>query len=208
MEYVMLGETAGVKGVDLIGRHKNVYEELYDVWVVERPTTRPGRLVFVNCSAASCSDYLYLISFDLPSRVVGPRAGARRPTREYSKIKEALLLRLCGRVDNSTYVCGEDCSEVPAELGARKLQVFRVVPANEGTRRAVAEAVLAARAYVTVAALSLAPHGRGVWKARRMLEVLSSIPRTAFESYERVLGVRVDVSEAVEALRKKLEREV
>ncbi|MEM1830130.1 MAG: hypothetical protein QXJ97_01215 [Desulfurococcaceae archaeon] len=62
--------------------------------------------------------------------------------------------------------------------------------------------------YVTAVALSLAPHGRKVWKARRMLEVLSSTPRTAFERYERVLGVRVDVSEAVEALRKKLEREV
>ncbi|MEM1528127.1 MAG: hypothetical protein QW290_07720 [Sulfolobales archaeon] len=83
-----------------------MYEELYDVWVVERPTTRPGQLVFVNCSAASCS-------------------------------------------------------EIPAELGARKLQVFRVVPANKGTRKAIAEAVLATRAYVTVAALSLALHGRG-----------------------------------------------
>ncbi|MEM1668502.1 MAG: hypothetical protein QXM53_07590 [Thermofilaceae archaeon] len=44
--------------------------------------------------------------------------------------------------------------------------------------------------YVTAVALSLAPHGRGVWKAKRMPEVLSSIPRTAFERYERVLGVR------------------
>jgi hypothetical protein len=173
-------------------------EELRDVLRLDRLTSATSRRLYLFEECGASENCLWLLSFDI--KLVRVRRSGRssriyrKPSHEYTVMKEMLYSRLCGSVDLSTYVCFEDESfRVRGYLdivapGYYKLEVYHVRPYDGKTwdlvRRALEEAVeeLAGRAQQLALRLrSVRPSNkaRATAGALKLVEMLRSAVEVA-----------------------------
>jgi hypothetical protein len=174
--FIAVGWTRGLSSKRFIGRYKSL-EELRDVLKLDKLTSAASRRLYVFEECEASESCLWLLSFDIKLvRVRRPGGGSkpyRKPSHEYTVLKEMLYSRLCGSVDTSTYICFEDESfRVRGYLDLvapeyYKLEVYHVRPydgkARDLVRRALEEAVeeLAGRAQQLALRLrSVRPNNR------------------------------------------------
>jgi len=176
MTFIVLGETEGVKtSKRIIGRYKS-YEELRDVFETSKLTKPARKLLVFRVADPGEEDAWYLVSFDI-GKVVGPRSGVRRATKEYSVIKYLMWWSLCGRIDNSTYICPDPlASDIPKRFTDR-VEVWSVKPFDSKTLERMREAVRIAVTWVQAQLLMACSRlrGRGIAKAKRMVTTAESI---------------------------------
>jgi hypothetical protein len=174
--FIGVGLTKGRNSRRFIGRYKSL-EELRDVLKLSRVTSATSRRLYLFEECGASENCLWLLSFDI--KLVRVRRSNRsskpyrKPSHEYTVVKEMLYSRLCGPVDMSTYICFEDESfRVRGYLdlvapGFYKLESHHVRPYDDKAldlvRRALEEAVgeLAGRAQQLALRLrSLRPGSR------------------------------------------------
>jgi hypothetical protein len=152
--FIGVGLTKGRNSRRFIGRYKSL-EELRDVLKLSRVTSATSRRLYLFEECGASENCLWLLSFDIKLvRVRRSKGGSkpyRKPSHEYSVVKEMLYSRLCGSVDMSTYICFDDESfRVRGYLdlvapGLYKLESHHVRPYDDKAldlvRRALEEAV-------------------------------------------------------------------
>ena len=192
LSFIAVGWTRGLSSRRFIGRYKSL-EELRDVLKLDRVTSATARRFYLFEECPPSESCLWLLSFDIKlvkvKRSKGSSKPYRKPSHEYTFIKEMLYSRLCGSVDMSTYVCFDDESfRVRGYLdlvapGLYKLESYHVRPYDGKTldlvRRALEEAVeeLAGRAEQLALRLrSLRPGNRARARAEalKLVEMLRS----------------------------------
>jgi hypothetical protein len=215
--YVVLGYTQGRSSVGVIGRYKTP-DEIRDILVgderaARRASRREWLYVFEECRPGEAC--LYLVTFDIrlvQAKTPGAARPLRKPTKEYSRVKEYMFGNLCGSVDLSTYVCAENlASDVERMLGGFGATGYRVAyyyarPWDDRARELVRESVETALNWLTARALqlasrvsSVAPQGYG--RARRaaleFLEVLEDARERArgVEARLREVGIELSIAE-------------
>jgi hypothetical protein len=190
--FIAVGWTRGLSSRRFIGRYKSL-EELRDVLRLDRLTSASSRRLYLFEECEASERCLWLLSFDIKLVKVKRSKGSsklyRKPSHEYTFIKEMLYSRLCGSVDMSTYICFDDESfRVRGYLdlvapGFYKLESHPVRPyddrARDLVRRALEEAVeeLAGRAQQLALRLrSVRPgsRARAVAEALKLAEMLRS----------------------------------
>jgi hypothetical protein len=190
--FIAVGWTRGLSSRRFTGRYKSL-EELRDVLKLGRLTSASSRRLYLFEECSPSESCLWLLSFDIKlvrvRRSDGSSKPYRKPSHEYTVVKEMLYSRLCGSVDMSTYVCFDDESfRVRGYLdivatGFYKLESYHVRPydgkARDLARRALEETVeeLAGRAQQLALRLkSLRPsnRARAVAGALKLLEMLRS----------------------------------
>ena len=189
-KFIVLGGTSTIKSSRrIIGRYKDV-TELRDVFEVTGLRKPARRLLIFEVVDSPDDDTWYLISFDI-KEVIGRKTGRpRAATKEYSIIKDRMYWCLCGRIDNSTYVCPEDHSDIPRKY-TEYVEVWPVKPFNEETLEAMREAVSRAVLYVNMQLLAMRTrlHGKGKSKAREMLVRADTLLASPMKpKVERLLG--------------------
>jgi hypothetical protein len=136
------------------GRYKSL-EELRDVLRLGRLTSSASRWLYLFEECSPSESCLWLLSFDIKLVKVRRSGGSskpyRKPSHEYTAVKEMLYSRLCGSIDMSTYICFDDEGfRVRGYLdlvapGFYKLESHHVRPyddkARDLVRRALVEAV-------------------------------------------------------------------
>ena len=171
-KFIVVGRTEPFRtSKNISGRYKS-QEELRDVHVVDRVRGNVASRLLVYRAAEGDPDALYLISFDIP-KLVKRDGDLRKPSREYSAIAERMLERLCARIDNSTYLCPEDASDVPRRYTG-KVEVAKVVPFNDEARRETVAALETAVDALAEEMERIKLRGRAIEKARRLAAV--SVP--------------------------------
>jgi hypothetical protein len=173
-------------------------EELRDVLRLDRLTSATSRRLYLFEECSPSESCLWLLSFDI-KLVKVKRSGRsskpyRKPSHEYTVLKEMLYSRLCGPIDMSTYICFDDESfKVRGYLDLvapdfYKLEFYHVRPyddkARDLVRRALEEAVgeLIGRAQQLALRLrSLRPssRARALAGALKLLEMLRSAVEVA-----------------------------
>jgi hypothetical protein len=193
--FIAVGWTRGFSSRRFIGRYKGL-EELRDVLRLDRLTRASSRRLYLFEECSPSEGCLWLLSFDIKfvrvKRVARSSKPYRKPSHEYTFIREMMYSRLCGPVDMSTYVCFDDESfKVRGYLdlvapGYYKLEVYHVRPydgkALDLVRRALEETVeeLAGRAQQLALRLrSLRPSNRA--RARAGALKHAEILRSAVE---------------------------
>jgi hypothetical protein len=190
--FIAVGWTRGLSSRRFTGRYKSL-EELRDVLKLGRVTSASSRRLYLFEECSPSERCLWLLSFDIKlvkvKRSKGNSKLYRRPSHEYTVLKEMLYSRLCGSVDMSTYICFDDESgRIRGYLDLvapehYKLEVYHVRPyddkARDLVRRALEEAVeeLAGRAQQLALRLrSLRPgsRARAVAGALKLVEMLRS----------------------------------
>jgi hypothetical protein len=190
--FIAVGWTRGLSSRRFTGRYKSL-EELRDVFRLGRLTSATARRLYLFEECEASEGCLWLLSFDIKLvRVKRSGRGSkpyRKPSHEYTVIKEMMYSRLCGPVDMSTYICFEDESfRVRGYLdlvapGFYKLESYHVRPyddkARDLVRRALEEAVeeLVGRAQQLALRLrSLRPgnRARAIAGALKLVEMLRS----------------------------------
>jgi hypothetical protein len=190
--FIAVGWTRGLSSRRFTGRYKSL-EELRDVLRLDRLTSASARRLYLFEECPPSKRCLWLLSFDIKlvkvKRSKGSSKPYRKPSHEYTVVKEMLYSRLCGSIDMSTYICFEDESfRVRGYLDIvapehYKLEVYHVRPYDGKTwdlvRRALEEAVeeLAGRAQQLALRLrSLRPgsRARAVAGALKLAEMLRS----------------------------------
>jgi hypothetical protein len=190
--FIAVGFTKGLSSRRFIGRYKGL-EELRDVLRLDRLTSATSRRLYLFEECSPSENCLWLLSFDI--KLVRVRRSDRsskpyrKPSHEYTVVKEMLYSRLCGSIDMSTYICFDDESfRVRGYLDIvapdfYKLEVYHVRPYDGKTwdlvRRALEEAVeeLAGRAQQLALRLrSVRPgsRARAVAEALKLAEMLRS----------------------------------
>jgi hypothetical protein len=222
--FIAVGFTRGLSSRRFIGRYKGL-EGLRDVLRLDRLTSATSRRLYLFEECSPSEKCLWLLSFDIKLVRVRRSGGSskpyRRPSHEYSVVKDILYSRLCGSVDMSTYVCFEDESfRVRGYLDIvapehYKLEVYHVRPYDGKTwdlvRRALEEAVeeLVGRAQQLALRLrSLRPGNRarataGALKLAGMLRSAVEVARThrgeikelGLAGVESKLGVALELLE-------------
>jgi hypothetical protein len=159
--FIAVGWTRGLSSRRFIGRYKGL-EELRDVLKLDKLTSASSRRLYLFEECSPSESCLWLLSFDIKlvrvRRFERSTKPYRKPSHEYSVVKEMLYSRLCSSADMSTYICFDDeSSRVRGYLdivapNLYKLEVYHVRPyddrARDLVRRALVEAVeeLATRA--------------------------------------------------------------
>jgi hypothetical protein len=212
----------------IIGRYKSE-EELRDVFLADRLSKVARRLyVFEVCRPAEAHSCLWVVSFDVRLvRVRDPRrAGGKsytKPSHIYTDLKEAMLTYLCGHVDASTYICGENYSgEVEnillqaTDRDKFKLESYPVKPWRDVDREFVAESIKTAIEWLQAKSIALAARVRDAKpkgfrqvekKASKFLENLTIASKYALKVVEKLkaLGIDLDLTRIVEEARKRVE---
>jgi hypothetical protein len=205
--FIAVGWTRGSSSRRFIGRYKGL-EELRDVLRLDRLTTASSRRLYLFEECGTLESCLWLISFDIKlvrvRRPGGSSKPYRKPSHEYTFIKEIMYSRLCGPIDMSTYICFDDESfRVRGYLdlvapGFYKLESHHVRPyddrARDLVRRALEEAVeeLAGRAQQLALRLrSLRPsnRARAVAGALKLVEMLRSAIEVAISHRGGIEGL-------------------
>jgi hypothetical protein len=152
--FIAVGWTRGLSSRRFTGRYKSL-EELRDVFRLGRLTSASARRLYLFEECSPSESCLWLLSFDIKLVKVKRSGGSskpyRKPSHEYTIVKETLYSRLCGPVDMSTYICFDDESfRVRGYLDLvapdfYKLESHHVRPyddkARDLVRRALMEAV-------------------------------------------------------------------
>jgi hypothetical protein len=205
--FIAVGWTRGLSSRRFTGRYKSL-EELRDVLRLDRLTSASSRRLYLFEECSPSESCLWLLSFDI-KLVKVKRSGRsskpyRKPSHEYTILKEMLYSRLCGPIDMSTYICFEDESgRVRGYLetvapGYYKLESHHVRPYDGKTwdlvRRALEEAVeeLAGRAQQLALRLrSLRPNNRAraLAGALKLLEMLRSAIEVARAHRSEIEGL-------------------
>jgi len=198
--YIVVGRTRGLRSSKPILQRCKTEDELRDVFAVGRLSKAARELYVFRVVDEIDSDTWYLVSFDI-RYVYGKRTAARRKaTYEYTVIKEAMYSGMCGRIDNSTYICPEDASDVPlnsvdTDPGAVKVESWPVKPLDDKTRLWMKSAVLEAIDYYKVVTTALIVNaeqklrGQGVRKARELLDTLQIMLSAPWRpKVERLVG--------------------
>jgi hypothetical protein len=190
--FIAVGWTRGLSSRRFTGRYKSL-EELRDVLRLDRLTSATARRLYLFEECSPSERCLWLLSFDIKlvkvKRSKGSSKPYRKPSHEYTVVKEMLYSRLCGSIDMSTYICFDDESgrirgylDIVAP-GLYKLESHHVRPYDGKTwdlvRRALEEAVeeLAGRAQQLALRLrSVRPNNRAkaIGGALKLLEMLRS----------------------------------
>jgi hypothetical protein len=211
--FIAVGWTRGLSSRRFTGRYKSL-DELRDVLRLGRVTSATSRRLYLFEECEALEGCLWLISFDIKLvRVRRSDRGSkpyRKPSHEYTFVKEMLYSRLCGPVDMSTYVCFEDESgRVRGYLeavapGLYKLEVYRARPYDGKTldlvRRAleeVAEELVGRAQQLALRLRSLRPGNRaralaGALKLARMLRSAVEVARAHRGEIEK-LGLGADL---------------
>jgi hypothetical protein len=195
--FIAVGWTRGLSSRRFTGRYKSL-EELRDVLRLDRLTSATARRLYLFEECSPSESCLWLLSFDIKlvkvKRSKGSSKPYRKPSHEYTVVKEMLYSRLCGSIDMSTYICFDDESgRIRGYLdlvapGLYKLESHPVRPyddkARDLVRRALEEAVeeLAGRAQQLALRLrSLRPgsRARAIAGALKLLETLRSAVEVA-----------------------------
>jgi hypothetical protein len=190
--FIAVGWTRGLSSRRFTGRYKSL-EELRDVLRLDRLTSATARRLYLFEECSPSERCLWLLSFDIKlvkvKRSKGSSKPYRKPSHEYTVVKEMLYSRLCGSIDMSTYICFDDESgRIRGYLdlvapGLYKLESHHVRPYDGKTwdlvRRALEEAVeeLAGRAQQLALRLrSVRPNNRAkaIGGALKLLEMLRS----------------------------------
>jgi hypothetical protein len=190
--FIAVGWTRGLSSRRFTGRYKSL-EELRDVLRLDRLTSASARRLYLFEECPPSESCLWLLSFDIKlvkvKRSKGSSKPYRKPSHEYTVVKEMLHSRLCGSIDMSTYICFDDESfRVRGYLDIvapdfYKLEVYYVRPYDGKTwdlvRRALEEAVeeLAGRAQQLALRLRSVRPGsrvRAVAGALKLAEMLRS----------------------------------
>jgi hypothetical protein len=213
--FIAVGLTRGLNSRRFTGRYKSL-EELRDVLRLGRVTSATSRRLYLFEECPLSESCLWLLSFDIKLvRVRRSERGSkpyRRPSHEYTVVKEMMYSRLCGSVDMSTYICFDDESfRVRGYLdlvapGFYKLEVYHVRPyddrARDLVRRALEEAVeeLVGRAQQLALRLrSLRPGNRaralaGALKHAEMLRSAIEVARAHRGDIEKLgLGAEIEL---------------
>jgi hypothetical protein len=190
--FIAVGWTRGLSSRRFTGRYKSL-EELRDVLKLGRLTSATARRLYLFEECSPSERCLWLLSFDIKlvkvKRSKGSSKPYRKPSHEYTVVKEMLYSRLCGSIDMSTYICFDDESfKVRGYLDLvapdfYKLESHRVRPYDDKTRdlvrRALEEVVeeLVGRAEQLALRLrSVRPNNRAkaIGGALKLLEMLRS----------------------------------
>jgi hypothetical protein len=210
----------------IIGRYKSE-EELRDVFLADRLSKATRRLhIFGVCRPAEAHSCLWVVSFDVKLvRVRDPRrAGGKlytKPSHIYTDLKEAMLTYLCGHVDASTYICGENYSgEVEnillqaTDRDKFKIESYPVKPWRDVDKEFVAESIKTAIEWLQARSIALAAKVRDAKpkgfrqvekKASKFLENLTIASKYALKVVEKLkaLGIDLDLTRIVEEARKR-----
>jgi len=210
----------------IIGRYKSE-EELRDVFLADRLSKATRRLhIFEVCRPAEAHSCLWVVSFDVKLvRVRDPRrAGGKlytKPSHIYTDLKEAMLTYLCGHVDASTYICGENYSgEVEnillqaTDRDKFKIESYPVKPWRDVDKEFVAESIKTAIEWLQARSIALAAKVRDAKpkgfrqvekKASKFLENLTIASKYALKVVEKLkaLGIDLDLTRIVEEARKR-----
>ncbi len=226
MGFIAVGWTRGLSSRRFIGRYKSL-EELRDILRLDRLTSASSRRLYLFEECSPSERCLWLLSFDI-KLVKVKRSGRssklyRKPSHEYTFIREMMYSRLCGSVDMSTYICFDDESfRVRGYLdivapNLYKLEVYHVRPyddrAREWVRRAIEEAIeeLMNRAQdISTRLGSMRPNNRAraLDKAQKLGESLRTALTLAriHSDKLRELGIEVNVEAELEKALELLER--
>jgi hypothetical protein len=221
--FIAVGWTRGLSSRRFTGRYKSL-EELRDVLRLDRLTSASARRLYLFEECSPSESCLWLLSFDIKlvkvKRSKGSSKPYRKPSHEYTVVKEMLYSRLCGSIDMSTYICFDDESgRIRGYLdlvapGLYKLESHPVRPyddkARDLVRRALEEAVgeLAGRAQQLALRLrSLRPGNRaraqaGALKLAGMLRSAVEVARAHRGEVEKLglAGVESKLAGALELL--------
>jgi hypothetical protein len=195
--FIAVGWTRGLSSRRFTGRYKSL-EELRDVLRLDRLTSATARRLYLFEECSPSESCLWLLSFDIKlvkvKRSKGSSKPYRKPSHEYTVVKEMLYSRLCGSIDMSTYICFDDESgRIRGYLdlvapGLYKLESHHVRPYDGKTwdlvRRALVEAVgeLTGRAQQLALRLrSVRPNNRAkaIGEALKLVEMLRSAVEVA-----------------------------
>ena len=228
VRFVGVGYTAHQSSRAFIRRYKSE-EDLRDVFELQRLSKASlKRLYIFEVCSSSENSCLWLVSFDVKEvRVRDPRRAVksfRKPSHEYSHIKEVMFEHLCGSVDASTYICLEDTSSL-VESYLRsvssedkfRVESYPVKPYSEKERVFVKEAILKTVEWLQAKALALVSKvektdSRALWRveksAREFLTTLALLESKASLYREKLssLGIGVDVGFLVKSARESVEK--
>ena len=228
VKYVGIGITKGLSSKAFINRYKSE-EELRDVFELEKLSRASVKrlYVFEVCSSSN-SSCLWLLSFDVREvRVRDPKRCEklfRKPSHEYSEIKEMLFSYLCGSVDASTYICLEDTSSLVENYlrsvsseGKFRVEKYYVKPYSEKERAFVKEAILRTVEWLQAKALAIASRvekvdSRALWRAERsareLLTALALLESKARLYQEKLgaLGIGIDINTLAKGARERVEK--
>jgi hypothetical protein len=229
MKFVVLGFTEGLSSRAIIGRYKSE-EELRDVFLADRLSKAARRLyIFEVCRPTEAHSCLWVVSFDVKLvRVRDPRrTGGKsytKPSHIYTELKESMLTYLCGHVDASTYICGENYSgEVENTLlqatdrDKFRVEAYPVKPWRDADKDFVAEKIKEAIVWLQAKSLAVAAKVRDARpkgfrqvekKVSQFLENLSTASKYAAKVVEKLkaLGIDIDLVKIVEEARKTVEK--
>jgi len=204
--FIVLGYTESVRtSKRIMGRYKSE-EELRDVFKVSRLRKQARRLLVFKVVDVIDEDTWYLISFDI-KEVIGRKTGLpRKATKEYTIIKEGMFWNLCGRIDNSTYICPKDFSGIPRKF-TDLVEVWPVKPYDDKTldamRNAVSEALLWVKLQLIMQAKKL--HGKGKEKAKELVRRTETLMKSPWKhKVEKLLKGEVGLNNEVERLKQSL----
>jgi hypothetical protein len=229
MKFVVLGFTQGLSSRAIIGRYKSE-EELRDIFLAEKLRKTARKLyIFEICRPGEASRCLWIVSFDVKLvKVRDPRrTGGKlytKPSHIYTELKEAMLTYLCGHVDASTYICGENYSgEIENMLLQEtdrdkfRVEAYPVKPWRDVDKEFVAEAIKEAIMWLQAKSLAVAAKVRDAKpkgfrqverKASKFLENLTIASKYATRVVEKLkaLGIDIDLAKVVEEARKRVEK--
>jgi hypothetical protein len=226
MRFIVLGFTQGLSSRAIIGRYKSE-EELRDVFLTDR-LSKAARKLYVFETCGELHSCLWVVSFDVKLvRVKDPRrSGGKlytKPSHIYTVIKESMLTYLCGHVDASTYICGENYSDEVENILLQvtdrdkfKIESYPVKPWRDVDKEFVVESIRAAIEWLQAKSIALAAKVRDAKpkgfrqvekKASKFLENLIIASKYAPKVMEKlkVLGIDLDLTRIVEESRKRVE---
>jgi hypothetical protein len=133
-KYIVLGVTRRLGSRRILGRYKRE-DELWDVFEVEKLTKTARKLSVFEVLEEPTPDSWYLVSFDIRGWQNKTPSGSI-----YHKIKKEMFRVPCGKVDQSTYICPTDASDIPRRY-TKFVRSWIVRPWNDAAKNDVRESI-------------------------------------------------------------------
>lgn len=180
-KYIVLGVTKKLGSRRILGRYKRE-DELWDVFEVEKLTKTARKLSVFEVLEEPTQDSWYLVSFDIKGWSNRTPSGS-----VYHKIAKEMFKIPCGKVDQSTYICPTDASDIPKKH-TEYVRVWLVKPWNDNAKNAIYEAIWTAISLTIMEMRYRARRlkGYGVKKAREVSEQVILNYRTVLDKLESI----------------------